>query len=538
MDEESETKVIIDCYGPLRVTAPGGVSLTPSSVRGQAILAFLATAEGHVRNRAWVQDKLWSTRETKQGAGSLRQALLDIRKSLGAHKVILGSNRKSIWLEPRLIVVQDRPTSGEPRAFLEGIDIKDGEFEDWLSLMRQADEIPSEGLVQRLCTRPSRLKRSVWIDTLSEQSTSNCLIEESFVDGFRRSLEETFSIEVMTGARENLQQGVLIVTVQAFEPHVGSLGIRATIEDNDTQRNLWANSAIAEFTPGPLSKSPHHLSLSHQLILAITDILAKPLRDPLHDSDANYLAGRGLRALFSMRPDQIALSDDLFAQAYEREARGIFLAWRAQAAVISYIEQTGDSFAFLGEQADEWSRLAIEHDPLNSSVLSAVANARLVFENNVVASRELAKMALEINPANPQAWWSWSNAMLYGDAIDAAYQSATVAQRLANNSNLKFWMDFQVSLTAAVSGRYDQAISNAEMARALSPNFRPPLRYLTALYAQREDRSSALRSSEQLRRLEPSFTPDLLVGDTQYPASLIRSKKLVTRDKVQSLISG
>ena len=87
-------------FGPLTVQGPDGAALTPKNQKSKAVLAMLALAPRGSRSRVWLRDKLWSDRREDQAAASLRQALLDIRKSLGTeHKDVLHAEKYSVTLD-------------------------------------------------------------------------------------------------------------------------------------------------------------------------------------------------------------------------------------------------------------------------------------------------------------------------------------------------------------------------------------------------------------------------------------------------------
>src|SRR5690606_22752364 len=126
---------------------------TPKAQKSRALLALLALSPRGSRSRVWLRDKLWSDRGEDQASASLRQALLDVRKSLGPladalliadkHTVTLNLSRRSGDAVDILQQMSDRtsPTDFDMRVaegeFLEGLDICDPEFEDWLTIERQ-----------------------------------------------------------------------------------------------------------------------------------------------------------------------------------------------------------------------------------------------------------------------------------------------------------------------------------------------------------------------------------------------------------------
>jgi DNA-binding SARP family transcriptional activator len=79
---------------------------------------------------------LWSDRASEQGAGSLRQALRQIRTSFGPFADILHADRQRVALDlARIDIVSntDSELAGGP-------DVRDPEFEEWLRLERSACE--------------------------------------------------------------------------------------------------------------------------------------------------------------------------------------------------------------------------------------------------------------------------------------------------------------------------------------------------------------------------------------------------------------
>jgi TolB-like protein len=130
--------------GPFRLVSSDGYDATPRGKRTKGILALLAASPNHIRTRTWLQDKLWSERGSQQGAGSLRQELSQLRKQLEACGLrLIDSDRDSVWLVRGSFEVMEAGVAGE---FLEGIDLPDPEFEDWLRRERSFRENKTEGM--------------------------------------------------------------------------------------------------------------------------------------------------------------------------------------------------------------------------------------------------------------------------------------------------------------------------------------------------------------------------------------------------------
>ena len=101
------------------------------------------------------------------------------------------------------------------------------------------------------------------------------------------------------------------------------------------------------------------------------------------------------------------------------------------------------------------------------------------------------------------------------------------ATRLAWATPLQFWCQFQLGLAALAAGRIELARRSLETSAAIAPSFRPPRRYLLALYAHHGPRDRAVRMARDLAALEESFSLDAFARDDGYPISLARRVGLI-----------
>jgi hypothetical protein len=131
---ESGDDIYLDLLGPLCLRDAAGVDLTPRGRKSQGLLALVAVSPALRRSRAWLQDKLWSDRPQEQGSASLRQCLTQVRASLGRHVDCLMTDRDWVALDPARVHVLAEHDQAEldDAEFLEGLDIRDAEFEHWV----------------------------------------------------------------------------------------------------------------------------------------------------------------------------------------------------------------------------------------------------------------------------------------------------------------------------------------------------------------------------------------------------------------------
>ena len=505
--------------------------------KAQGVLVGLATDPELARTRYWLQGKLWSDRSGEQASASLRQALSAIRRSLGGAQDILIADRHAVRLDPTRVAVRDDPATG--LEFLEGLDVRDPAFRTWLQQVRAerapaapVRPAPAPGPVQVFAPRR---RRQIVLECVGVPGSPLHLIEEQFCDSVQKSLAEMFEIDAHRTLPGTVRAGLLVLSVHAFAMPGGALGLRVAVTENSSLRSFWADTAVAPPPAPPALLDLQHLALSHRAVTAVVQLVSRPAEPGLHDPDADMLAGTGLRKMFSMRWSELDEAEMLFRKAYELEPRGLYHAWLAQLAAIRFVEHRHTNRLDAAEQARGLCSDALAAEPTNSFVLSAVANARLVLEQDGVASRELSQLGIAANGSNPLAWWARSSALLYTGEFEQAHAAARTAQVLARDSTMRFWTDFQMALTAAVTGRESVAITKFEVSRALNPQFRPPLRYLLGLYSRQHDDDSARRTLELLRRAEPGFELERFIGDDTYPVSMMRKRGLYDPDRLLDL---
>ena len=532
---EQNQKLRLYLYGRFRLETPPGEDRAPKSAKSQALLALLATSETGGRGRLWLQKRLWPKKEADKASTSLRQALSEIRRALGEDREILEADRRSVNFDlSRIDVVPATPGA----EFLEGIQLMDGDhgLSDWLEHHRAAvvpqpvQQPVSETYVQRaIPARPI-----VVFLTQSDKNSDLGLIEDIFVDCVARSMRETLSADVRIGG-VTVDPNAFRVEVQAYRGEGATVGIRSRVRHGSPETLVWSGMTSTQLHGAPPVEDLQIVSLGNQLIDALAEAMTGHISETQDIRDANLLTRLAIRRIFTLKPENLAEADRMLAMAEELGAGALSSAWRAQLRVIQHVELHDGRSENLPDEARKLAVLAMEREPMNSMVVAAVANTRLVLDNDVNVCMELARRSVRLNPANPLAWNSLATAKLYAGDIGEAHALAVRAQKISSGSPFGHWWDFGRCLTAALTGRKAEALQLAAAAHALSPEFRPPLRYLTALYAADERFDDAQRTAERLKKLEPDFTFERMAKDETYPISPLRWGGLLDSGKVIAL---
>ena len=127
--------------GSFRLLTPLGERVELSSRKGMALIAMLAMADDGEHARAWLQEKLWGSRQQIQGRASLRRELSNLRRRLNRWGLpLLITDHEGARLDLGQIWVDAREASGGGAVeFLEGFDVAgENGFEEWLREQRAA----------------------------------------------------------------------------------------------------------------------------------------------------------------------------------------------------------------------------------------------------------------------------------------------------------------------------------------------------------------------------------------------------------------
>lgn len=538
MEPTGDFPIKFHLRGRFRVETASGRELTPLATKSQAILALIATEPKLTRTRSWIQDKLWSRSDATHGAGSLRTELVQIRRALGPAGSALHSNRLALSLDHNVVEIIETGSA----ELLEGLDVKDPEFDNWLSCLRAADPAaepiaPSAEMVPvNVLGRAPRPHKEIVIIPHNTGEELLGRIETRFAEIICKNLSEMFVFATRIGEQDDASEGTIRLSVEAIENDTDELGLRVAVDRKGTSFPPWAEMAFGSWPDKNLNFRSDHLGLCYRSIDTLGHLLVRSTHATHHSAvTSDEMLSQALTKMFSMSPEEFDAADRLLHDAYELEGRGLYLAWRAQLAVIRAVETPDADLQESLDVCQELCAKAMSDEPTNSHVLAAVANARLMIENDVAAAGELSRLAVVSNSANPFAWSSWTDALLFTGEFEKAHAAARTGQLLAQGGRFRFWADFGVALTATGIGNLETAIRNAELTRALSPRFRPPLRYLIGLNASAGNMEAARKHLGRLRKLEPDFSVDRMINDETYPVSFLRRGGFMDPDRLRDL---
>lgn len=180
---------LIGCFR--LVHADTGVDHTPSSRKARAIIAYLIGREGEPVPRERLMGLLWGDRGDAQARGSLRQALLDIRKATNRDESPIIADRQLVRLDSEHVqVVGLNPNGGDDSDFrpFEDLDGISPEYDDWLSrersriedavIVEAAKKVTSALVDRRGAEMIPLIRRLLRIDPLNEDFVRYAMVAE------------------------------------------------------------------------------------------------------------------------------------------------------------------------------------------------------------------------------------------------------------------------------------------------------------------------------------------------------------------------
>lgn len=508
-------RLYITLRGPFSATMADGTDVTPTSSKAIALLALLAEAPTMRHGRRWLEDKLWSDRAPPQAQGSLRTALLDIRRSFATAHDVLGSDRKHVWLNPDAVHT-DLASGDVAGEFLEGLDINDPEFNDWLIAKRvalQEDRLPTSA--------PSDAKRAILIQCGTPgpidgtESTFARLVDDQVgktVSGFialaRRTLRQENPDLIIRSSIERGERGAVIF-VQVIDPVSDDLVHTEHCFVDDLSAFLGDQQAFGRFCWG------------------IADTALEQL--PLRTNPDSAIAVRSRHVQYALRNalqfdgQSMGLALEGLGSAFLQLESGLFLAFKAWVLMSMVMEEIRPEDAALLAEVRELLSDAERHSPNDAMVAAISASVRGSLLGDHRNAHRLAAQALREDANNIFALLAMSKAKAVMGEAKVAYRMSRHVCQIASNSKFAPMCNLQHSILCISMKRSEEAMQAALRAAAGSEFYRAPRRQLLALQTISRDTEGARNSIIDLSRIEPGFSVERFLFDRKYPVDTLRN---------------
>lgn len=511
--------------GPFAVTGPDGADLTPRPHKARALMALLALAPDGRRSRRWIEERLWSDRAPAQAAGSLRQALMDLRRALGPCGARVQADRDWITLDSGTWRQAPAPAGAE---FLEGIAVRDPAFLRWRDTQARdrARPAPAAALLTAPPAPPDEPARPILIRVGSPNAagTGAAVVADILATRIAQDITDRISAAVL--APQAPATADLEITCMVVEDNGICLALIKVVHPA-SGRVVFAQDFRFAGTPASLAASPEVTAAAWHAAERTLGRMPHILGLGRAEARAAALGQLALHRMFSFDAGQLDQADRLMEQAWQVEENPVHLAWRGLLQMVRAIELPQALRPELHDLAQHLTAQAMDRDTGNATVKALVAQTRAMLWGEAEGAGLAAARAIEENPRNPLALQAMAVArMLAGDG-EAAYRLSVTGRAHAARSEFRHWWDAHHATVCVATGRLDEAVRAAEAAAFGAPSLRPAYRYLMSLYALRGDLDRANAMRERLESLEPGFSLDRMLHDPDYPVRTLRQTGLL-----------
>ena len=521
---------------------------------------MLALAPESKRSRTWLQDKLWSTRAPEQGAASLRQSIHEARMALGDDKELILADKFSLSLDRRRCIVDldDESTSAaRPGAeLLEGLDLGDDEFEDWLREQRarfrerKPNQVHAEATPITMDVPPAAqtglLVNQHKVLILSGERThpsEASIIADSLLDSVAKSVAELGVARVIdrrlpmsdrdTEPTEALNSSdALALHGDAIDTEAKKI-VRLAMLQIPENSLAWSSTLQLSSEEVRDIHEPRALACINLVVNVAIDRFSKNNAGQPEHVIASSLCHSGVLHLFKLGAVNFEAADRLFSRAFDIDPRGVYLAWRGFLRTFLLAERQFVDRQKIEHEAIDFVRRALELEPHNSYVAALGAHVHTIMRRSYVAAYELAERSIELNPANPIGWACLGIAKSHLGKSAEGMLHTVLARQIAGSAPYRYQLDTLSCIASTMAGDFTRAIHMAEASHALAPSFAPPLRYLSALYAYQGEQDLSYQMVQKLKINEPDFDYDKLRDRTYPAAGLHRSLIMASLPKKQ-----
>jgi TolB-like protein/tetratricopeptide (TPR) repeat protein len=502
----------------VRSTEPGGFSIV--GAKHKALFALLATAPFGRRTRAFLQETLWGAACYDTGRQSLRRALSDIKHLMGeSYGVLFSGNNADLALDLSRVQFLGHFGAGP---FLEGLDVKERGFSQWVSGIRQN---PSQlaGLFSRALASLSPVLPVVCVLPFRAVGGEaiNAVLGDWLAEEICRSLSRSRLLAVIShlSCRELAASTVDIATVRSalqadfcvtgtLRPAGRELILDADFVDTRSGRILWTRQFAHRAERFVDNSTDGIASIVTAIGTAIAEEALAHTRGliPAAIEDHRLLiAGVSLMHRSTLR--DFARSRELLEEAARRAPHTPeTYAWLGKWYVLSVFNGWSADAVNETRHALDCTARALDISPDNafSLTIDGFAHNNLLRRLDVAEQRYAA--ALERNPNSALSWLLKGVLHAFRDEGDLAVDATSRACRLSPLDPFGYFYDSLNATAHLAVGSFTRALELADRSLAVNDRHISTLRTKIVALHSLDRREEAKRVGEQLLRRQPDFT--------------------------------
>lgn len=545
----SRPTVKMHLLGAFQVIGPNDENLTPKGQKARALVALVAVADRGQRTRAWLCSKLWSDRAPEQASASLRQTLTEIRRALGPYKTtFLQTDSLTVSFSLSELEIDtaalryslENSTSKQNYSqigdFLEGIDVQDPEFEEWLSTERSYwDRLREENVEVNKHAESSRAaSKNVkdpfltpfvnffsQIDILppkvSSQHPQAFYVANFIADRFTQAATDNQYFKIFD--RRLKSNDVTLELPSRRSPIAFVCTIYGETQNLTAQLKLfncltseieWQATFPVSNNTSNLERDPGLYSRISWAVEAAVRLFQKYSRNLTSEPNiqAQYLIFSAIDDLFGIDSERLKRAEKDIRRSLELMPHSQTLAWLAYLSTF----KVGQNIVRLDQgDIEEIESIACEaltldsNNPITLALCAHVFNFVLLKQEYAI---ELFTKSLSINPNRPLTWDLFSVLHCYDGKPEIGLKCAQWARELGSFSPYTYFYDTSCCMNAALGGQHEKAVQYGIRALNAQPKFAPALRYVVTSLGQLRSERDTQMWVEKLIKVDPKFSTD------------------------------
>lgn len=502
----------------------------------RALFVLLATAPMGRRTRAFLQDCLWGIACYDSGRQSLRRAMSDIKAVLGSDfDQLLISSNSDITLDVSKVEFTGKRGDGE---FLEGIDLKEERFNDWLAMTRAN---PSQldalfGMQRQAPARPCLPVVAVIPSSLGRPDDDLRILEDCLSAEVSRALSRSNLISVISHLSSRVMaRQPLDLEAMAADASLDYCVAASVRRNNETivfdadfidvvsGRVLWSRrfeGSLGDFL------SAHAPGLAH-IVSRIGSSIADQAIDhlskiPLVSIEEHKLLMAGVGLMHLPRLTDFARSKEAIDELLSRAPRSAEAhAWLAKWHVLCAFNNWSTDTDRETQLALDSTARALDIDPQSSFSLTidGFAHNNLLKRLDIASSRYAE--SLRINPNESLAWMLKGMVHAFQDQPDQAVEHVEKARALSPLDPFGYFFDSLTATAYLSEENYSAALKFAELSLAQHHAHISTHRVKTIALQRLDRHEEAFEAGRELLKLEPGLTKDKYLD--RHPAGNFRT---------------
>ena len=514
----------INLFGACSVQGKGpGGSFEIKPAKHRALFALLATANGGRRTRVWLLNMLWGASAHDGGRQSLRTALSKLRTEMaGTFDQVLKVDNTEITLDLSKVEFTGAPGAGE---FLEGIDIRDDDFNHWLQGIRQSPDpffallrgqatpVPAaRSILPAIAILPFRLVAGEAIHTVLGDWLAEEICRALSRSPLLSVISHLSSREISAQRPDTQRLRRALGVDYAVTGSLRVLGERIVLDadciDVASGRILWTRQTqgrMADFL-APDAESVAEIVRSVGRTVA-TEAVAQARGRSLKALADHHPLIAGIGMMHELRLSSFSKSRELIEEAIRRapdvpEAH----AWLGEWYVMSIFNGWSDDTLRDAGRAMACTEQALTIDPDNTFALTIDG----VVMNNLFQRLDTADArfhaALDLNPNESIAWLLSGVLAAYRDEGAEAVERAEQALRLSPVDPFGYFYDSMAATAYLAAEDWGKALSFADRSLQRNDRHTSSLRVKICALNQLGRGEEARSAAAEMKRRQPAFS--------------------------------